>query len=341
MLSLDELVTEISGKSGKAEDDIKALIKEKQTELSDLVSAEGAAYIVGRELGVELIKDTRRDLKIENILPDMRNVDVKARVASVFEPREFQRNGKTGKVANVTLSDDTGTIRLPLWNDEIGIIESTGLSQGDLVEVTGAWSKRDNYRDTAELRLGKRGKITKLESGPGELPPKGGGSGQPAQQPAIRTEIKDLKPGASVIVKGCLIQVYKKKPYYDICPQCGKSVKEENGSFVCRDHGFVQPTFSLLLSGVIDDGTGNIRAVFFRDSAEKLFGKSAQEVKSSFDSAGIDGFWEGFPSIGKDIMVEGRVKISDFTKEAEILANSVTEVNAREEAANILKGIDS
>ena len=53
----------------------------------------------------------------------------------------------------------------------------------------------------------------------------------------------------------------------------------KDGKFTCKDHGEVQPEFSMVVSGVLDDGTGNIRAVFFRDIAEKLFDMSAKELK--------------------------------------------------------------
>ncbi len=334
MLSLDELVGKISGESGKAEEEVKTLIKDKQTELSDLVSEEGAAYIVGRELGVELIKDTRRDLKIANILPEMRNVDIKARVSSVFEPKEFEKNGKKGIVAGVVLGDDSGTIRLPLWNDEAALIKTEELSEGDLVEVTGAWSKNDSYRDGAELRLGRRGRIKKLESGePGQAP---SGTGGGAQQDAVRSSIAKASPGMNVIIRGMLMQVYRKKPYFEVCPQCGSRATESGSSFTCKEHGTVTPVYNLLLTGVLDDGTGNMRVVFFRDQAEKIFGRGANDVKDEFMGKGLDSFWEGFPAIGKELVVEGRVKMNDFSKEPEILANSVTEVNVKEEAARML-----
>ncbi|MBU1934631.1 Holliday junction branch migration DNA helicase RuvB [Patescibacteria group bacterium] len=54
MLSLDELVREIATKSETTEDDVKRMIEEKQDELSGLVSEEGAAYIVAREMGVNI-----------------------------------------------------------------------------------------------------------------------------------------------------------------------------------------------------------------------------------------------------------------------------------------------
>ncbi len=342
MLSVEELVKEISGKTGKSGEEIMGMIKDKQTELSNLVSEEGAAYIIGRELGVELVKETRRQLKINNIVPDMRNVDIVARVAGVFDVREFEKNGKKGQVSSMILADDTGTIRLPLWNDEVSLMTSLGIRQNDVLEVTGAWAKKDTYRDGIELRLGKRGKIKVVEHGdvPGAVEtaishPEGKGPAEKAE----RYGISSLQPGMSAIVKGCLVQVYKKKPYFETCPQCKGRVEENAGNFTCKEHGSVSPAANLLLTGVIDDGTGNIRVVFFREQAEKLFGRPAEEIKTEFNSIGLDEFWEKFPNIGKELMIEGRVKTNDLSKENEVVANSVSEVDVKDECKRLLSEI--
>jgi len=340
MLSADELITEISGKSGKNPDEIKKMIKDKQRELSDLVSEEGAAYIVGRELGVELIKDTKRELKVANIVPEMRNVDIVARIASIFEPREFNKNGKKGMVSSIILSDESGTIRLPLWNDEVSLIASNGLKQNDLIEVSGAWAKKDTYRDGVELRLGKRGRIKKLEDGPAPEPDMPHSEDYPVPpKEAKRMDISMLSPGLNAIVKGCLLQVYRKRPFFESCSQCGGRVEEKDGIFTCKEHGQVEPKYNLLLSGVIDDGTGNLRVVFFREQAEKLFGKPVEEVKAEFTEKGQDAFWDGFTGIGKELLVEGRIKSNELTKEMEILCNNVEEVNTREEIKRLLSEV--
>ncbi len=343
MLSTEELIKEISGKSNKSEGEVKKLIDEKQTELSGLVSAEGAAYIVGRELGVELIKDARRELKIKNIVPDMRSVNVVAKVVRLFEPREFDKNGKKGVVASMMLGDDTGTIRLPLWNDEVELLSSLGLAEDDTIEVSGAWAKLDKRSEGVELRLGKRGKLKKV--GAGERPELADVKAEPLPDlqaqagPAERVSISMMKPGMNVMVKGCLVQVYRKKPYFEVCPQCGSRAEEKEGKFVCKDHGAVEPAYNLLLSGVIDDGTGNVRVVLFREQAEKVFGKSADEVRQQFEKEGMDAFWDNSAMLGHDIMVEGRVKTNDFSQEPEILANSVSKVNVKEECKRLLQGL--
>ena len=73
MPSLEKIILKISEGSKTAPEEIKKLIEEKQDELSGLVSPEGAAYIVGRELGVSLLKETKRELKVKNLGKCTRN----------------------------------------------------------------------------------------------------------------------------------------------------------------------------------------------------------------------------------------------------------------------------
>jgi hypothetical protein len=340
MLSVKELVREISRKSGKSEEETKEMIKDKQLELSGLVSAEGAAYIIGRELGVELIRDTQRGLKIKNIVPDMRSVNIVAKVVNVFEPREFEKNGKKGLVASMMLGDETGVIRFPLWNEEVKLIKSTGINQGDVVEISGGWAKKDSRSDSVELRLGKRGKIRKLkESERPEM--KEIKSGSPdikfSRGAASRVSIRALKPGMNAKIRGCIVQVYRKKPYFEVCPNCGSRAEERDGKFFCKDHGAVEPVCNSLLSSVVDDGTGNIRVVFFRQQAEKIFGKSAVELKKEFSEIGADAFWDNFSGMGKEFVVEGIVKTNEFSKEPEMLANNVMDVDIKGECESLMK----
>jgi len=132
MLSLENIVKEISKGSGISEGDVKKKIEEKQIELSGLVSPEGAAYIVGKELGVNLLKKTaKRRLKIKNILPGMRSIDVTGKILGISDKRDFEKSGKSGSVVNLMLADETGVVRVSLWNDEIGLLEKLGRTVDD------------------------------------------------------------------------------------------------------------------------------------------------------------------------------------------------------------------
>ncbi|HII29451.1 hypothetical protein COT48_00480 [Candidatus Woesearchaeota archaeon CG08_land_8_20_14_0_20_47_9] len=47
------------------------------------------------------------------------NVELEADVADVGDAREFSKFGKPGRVATATIKDETGEIKLSLWNEQI------------------------------------------------------------------------------------------------------------------------------------------------------------------------------------------------------------------------------
>jgi ssDNA-binding replication factor A large subunit len=342
MDSIEGLLKEISGKSGKPREEIKGMIEEKQAELSGLVSPEGAAYIVGRELGVSLLKESSRQLKAKNIIPGMRSVDFLGRITRITEPREFERKGKTGRVVNLFLGDDSGSIRLSLWDKETDMVEGDqGLKEGDVVRVARGWVKKD-YRGGSEIRLGRSGKVVKVEEETDipdleDLKPPGfGDRSGPGSLPVNRVPIEGLKDGDFAEVRGCLVQVFKRRPFYQVCPQCDGKLEEKDGKYSCREHGGVEPKRHLIFSGVLDDGSGNIRMVLFRELAEKLVGKSPEELVKAFEGRDPAEVYEDFPGLGREFIVRGRVRTDDFSGSLEIIGNSVEEVDLKRECEGLI-----
>lgn len=331
MDSLEQLVEAISKESGKSSDEVRKLIEEKKDELSGLVSEEGAAYIVGRELGVALLKEGKRNLKVKNLVGGMNSVDLVARIVNVSGVREFEREGKKGRVQSLVLGDETGVVRLPLWNEEIDRVAELELKEDDVISLSGGWAKVDN-RGAPELRLG-RGRIAKSKEEV-TIPGK-----QEIRQVSElrRTDLKDAKEGDFVEVRACLVQLFQKEPFFQTCPSCGTRVFEEDGKTRCKEHGIVSPQDNMVISGVVDDGTGNIRAVFFREMAEQLLG---QKTKTLLEAARKKGnmlsLYDDFHGMGRDFIIGGRVKKNDFSGNLELVVNGIREMDVRQEIEKLL-----
>src|SRR3990172_7067671 len=138
-MHFDSILKEIKKKTEMSDDELNRKIIEKQQELSNLVSKEGAAYIIAKELGLDIFTKTKRRLEIKNILPKLRNTNLTARVVRVFPAKEFKKKDKTGKVATVVLGDETGTIRLSLWDQQTDIVKE--FKPDMAVEAFGAYTK--------------------------------------------------------------------------------------------------------------------------------------------------------------------------------------------------------
>ena len=141
----EELIEEIRGKTKLSKEEIEKRIEDKIIDLSDLISKEGAAYLVARELGINLIKDNIRRLKIKNIVPGLSSITIIGRVIKIFPLKEFVKNERKGKFLSVLLGDDTGTIRLVLWDSDSQLIEKNKIKEGDIVKISACFTRAVSY----------------------------------------------------------------------------------------------------------------------------------------------------------------------------------------------------
>lgn len=98
-----------------------------------------------------------RDLKV-----GMNNVDVVGRVGSKSATMEvYSRFGnKVNRVANAIVVDDTGSIKLILWNEQIDCVHI-----GDTVQISNGHVTF--FRGDTQLNVGKRtGKLSVLKATP-------------------------------------------------------------------------------------------------------------------------------------------------------------------------------
>jgi replication factor A1 len=100
-----------------------------------------------------------KPLKISEIKPGMNGLNIIGRVLDIGKMRTFARkDGSAGKVTNLTLGDDTGKIRVTLWDEKA---ETHGLKEGDSVEIMNAYARENTFSNQTEMQLGSGGKIAK------------------------------------------------------------------------------------------------------------------------------------------------------------------------------------
>jgi replication factor A1 len=324
-MDLDSIIKKIKEKTEFTDEQVNRKIIEKQQELSNLVSKEGAAYIIAKELGLDIFEKTKRRLEIKNIIPKLRNLNLTARIMRVFPAKEFKKKDKIGKVSTVILGDASGTIRLSLWDKQTDIVEK--LKPDMPLEIFGAYTK-ENGVGGVEIRLGNKGGIKILEDS--DIPT----LEKITQREEIGKNIADLKEGSIGEIRAALVQLFETNVFYEICPVCGTRVMKEGEGYKCDEHGIIVPKQTMVLSGVVDDGTGNIRAVFFRDNALKLIGMNIEDALKIRDS-----FFESLDVLGKEFVFFGRVRRNAVFNRLEFVVNDVKEVNLEEEINKIINNL--
>ncbi len=326
---VDELVERISEESGEPEEEIRERVAAKVEELSGLVSEEGAAHLVAREEGIELAEAGDKELTVDNIVPGMNRVDLKCKVVDVGEVNTFERDGdeEQGRVRNVVLGDSTGTIRMTLWDDQTDVGEK--LEEGESIHVKGAYSKEDN-RGNVELRVGDSTQMEILEEDVGEVEEAPSSSGH------SRVNIDRITgENMNYEIQGTVLELYTDSPFYKSCPECRKKVEEKGGDWTCDEHGEVEPEDSLILSAIIDDGYGNVRTVFFRDTARGLL-RADEELDG--DAEAVEEKAEKVR--GEEVVVRGRSRYNDFFNRTELIGNEVEFLDSRELVEEKLAGVE-
>jgi ssDNA-binding replication factor A large subunit len=96
--------------------------------------------------------------KISELGPGQGNVEVEGAIKEVGEPRTFNKFGRELSVSNAVLEDDSGTIKLSLWNED-----ATRFKVGDKVKVINGYV--NEFQGEPQLTSGKFGSIEKLDGG--------------------------------------------------------------------------------------------------------------------------------------------------------------------------------
>jgi len=97
---------------------------------------------------------------VSDLRPGMKRVNLKARVLEIAKPTlVFTKYGNAAKVTNALVADETGTIKLCLWNEQIASISVKSTVQIENATVS-------TFRGERQLRIGKHGLLSIVEDVP-------------------------------------------------------------------------------------------------------------------------------------------------------------------------------
>jgi replication factor A1 len=89
--------------------------------------------------------------KVKDLRAGMKKVNLKVKVLEIPEPNVvYTRSRIEAHVANVLVGDETGTIRMCLWNEQINMV-----SKDDVIEIGNG--EVANYRGELQLRIRRNG----------------------------------------------------------------------------------------------------------------------------------------------------------------------------------------
>lgn len=111
-------------------------------------------------------------MKIKEALAQQQATLKNVEITELEDTREFTKRGRTLRVQNGKVKDDSGEMGLALWNEEVDQFE-----EGDKVDITDGWVKE--WQGDLQISSGRSGEIAKA----GDSGSPGNGDGSDSPQP--------------------------------------------------------------------------------------------------------------------------------------------------------------
>ena len=295
----NQLIKFISENSGISVDEIERKIEAKRAKLSGLISKEGAAQVIAAELGINLDKQI---IKISQIVPGMRKINLIGKIIDLYPVKEYNKNGRSGKVGSFVLADETSNVRTVLWDENhIDLIIKGKLIKECVVEISNASVRNGEIHlgSFSEIRITNRHLENII-----------------AEKPTLKKRIINFNVNENVLTRAFIVQIFEPR-FFEVCPECRKKVSELKE---CLEHGKVIPEKRALLNFVIDDGSDSARAVMFSDELEKIMPKDELENPELLAEKKKD-------LLGKEMIISGQVRKNSLYGNNEVIISGFEKVD--------------
>ena len=265
-------IKKILKNTGLTRKEIQDMVENKKVELKGLISEEGALFIIARELGVDVKEETKDllneiELNISDITPNMKNINLTGRIKEIYNINEFTKSdGGSGRVGSFLLQDNTGNIRIVLWDDQVNIFSESNFEENELIQIINGIAKKNKF-ENVDIYVGRFGKLI--------LSPE---DVDYNKYPKIISKLIPLSEVnlnlKSILIEGKIIQIAPEREF-------------------TRKNGEIGRVGSLSLL----DSTGSIRITFWNDDINKIKNLKVDDVISisnlnprlnTYDSKSID-----------------------------------------------------
>ena len=95
-------------------------------------------------------------MELKDVKANQGNIEVVVTIVQKDSPRAFEKFGKSGKVCNATVKDQSGEVKMTLWNDDVDKVKV-----GDKVKIVNGWCSE--YKGEKQLSTGKFGSLEVVE----------------------------------------------------------------------------------------------------------------------------------------------------------------------------------
>jgi hypothetical protein len=353
MVDLEEMRKRIMDKLKISEKELDELIDKKVKEYGGLLNKEAATLLIFKELKDEEDEEKEEEKKgkekeemgeeveldeinvdiipLEDVKERMIEINTVARIERIFDVKEINGN----KVVNILLNDGTRKALLSLWNEDIELIKTKNLKEGDCVLIKNAYAPKI-YKDRVHLSI-REGEIVKVKA---NLPPIEELIRMVNEKKLSfeRKKIDELKEGEGVEIRGIIVAIHSSEPYFPVCEKCNKKMVLKKGYAICGcgnkvDEESEDLRWIFLCNVTVDDGFGNIKVVLNDNTNALNFDELKRLVIEGED---LEKYLNE-NLLGMDVVVKGIVVFDDYLQSLIFKARYWEETNPIEEFKRIKK----
>jgi replication factor A1 len=97
-------------------------------------------------------------LNVSGLKPDLRNVNLTVKIVNIGASRAIpsKRNTRQHLIAEALVGDETGSVVLTLWDDQIGMFEA-----GNILKIDGGYTTL--FKGSLRLNIGRGGRAEKID----------------------------------------------------------------------------------------------------------------------------------------------------------------------------------
>ncbi len=153
----------IASGAGKSAQEVETLVEAKKEKFAGLLTESGAAFMLAKELGINVPSHEARETRIAGLREGMKSVGVAARIKSVFPRKTFVKGGKELVMQGIVLWDGgAAEARVALWNKDAQKFSEMNLGKGDAVNLSSC--SVTSYNNNLQLNLEYNGEIRLIEN---------------------------------------------------------------------------------------------------------------------------------------------------------------------------------
>ena len=256
--------------------------------------------------------------KITDLDEDEEDTIIIGRIIELNDVREFDRdNGDVGHVRNIEIADDTGSIKVVLWNDD-------AKKEYELGQPLKIQNPRLSLDMDNRIEANVSSVTTLLDPSESEL------EKLPSQEELMEMVFVSksieslLEDDTNVHITADIREVTTDRNMLVKCPNCRASVEESDDEYICDNcgHVFDEPNYTLMIPTRIGDESGEIQATFFDKLAEELIGMKTEEIVSDISGGlGIEGKLEDL--VGQTIEIIANVSFDEYYETTRLIPKKI------------------